>query len=169
MSAVARTYNVILFALAAIGGAMLALMFLSIIFDVTVRQLGFQPPEWAVPLSEYLLLYSTLLASPWLLREKGHVFIDLLIAHLRGSPRRWLERIIYVVCAAACMIVAIFAAHAAFAEFSADTMDVRAILVPKWMLFAPLAIGFLMMAIEFLRFLSGRDSMYAGEAGLKMI
>jgi len=169
MSAVARTYNVVLFALAAIAGAMLALMFLSIIFDVTVRQLGFQPPEWAVPLSEYLLLYSTLLASPWLLREKGHVFVDLLIARLRGSPRRWLERTIYVVCAVACMIVAFVAAQAAFTEFTAGTMDVRAILVPKWMLFAPLAIGFPMMAIEFLRFLSGRDSLYAGDAEQEMI
>lgn len=160
MRSLRRLYAYVVDGLACLAGAMLVVMFVSVIVDVLVRESGFQPPEWAVPLSEYLLLYSTLFGAPWLLRRKGHVFVDLLVKRLRGRSRRWFECALYLVCFAACALIAIVALDSTWREYSAGSSDVRALLIPKWLLFFPLVPGFGLMAIEFLRFASGRDSLY---------
>jgi C4-dicarboxylate transporter, DctQ subunit len=161
-----RLYDAIVDTLAWVAGVGLVVMFASVIVDVSIRQLGGQPPEWAVPLSEYLLLYSTLLGAPWLLRERGHVFVDLFVRRGSDTTRRLLERATCVVCALACLLVAGVAADITWREWVAGSADVRAVLIPKWLLFAPLVPGFLLTGIEFLRPLAGGRSLYdAGADG----
>ena len=72
MSRVLRIYDGVIVGLAIIAGAMVAAVFLMIVYDVAVRTLGFQPPFWTSALTEYALLYMTMLAAPWLVRQKGH-------------------------------------------------------------------------------------------------
>ncbi|MDE0718498.1 MAG: TRAP transporter small permease subunit, partial [Rhodospirillaceae bacterium] len=93
-----RLYDRLIVALAAVAGAMLAGVFVMIVYDVTVRALGYQPPAHTSALSEYAMLYMTLLAAPWVLRKKGHVFVEFLAGALPGGVRRGLRRSIYVLC-----------------------------------------------------------------------
>ena len=79
-----RVYDRVIDALAFIGGVVIAGIFLAIVYDVSIRTIGLRTPLWTVALAEYGLLYATLLASPWVLRRKSHVFITI----LTGTPSR---------------------------------------------------------------------------------
>ena len=95
MATVAVLYRRLLELLAVVAGLMLAAMAFAIVLDVLVRNLGLQPPAHTLTLTEYGLLYLTMLAAPWLVREKGHVHIELVTAALRPRPRFWLTRVVY--------------------------------------------------------------------------
>jgi TRAP-type C4-dicarboxylate transport system permease small subunit len=70
-----------------------------VVADVAVRNAGLRPLAWAVNTSEFILLYVTFLSMPWLVRQKGHVFVDL-PAHRVACPmpRRVLARVVYLAC-----------------------------------------------------------------------
>ena len=70
-----NAYEALIGALAGLTCALLGLVFLAIVYDVLVRTLGFQPPYWVSAFTEYALLFMTMLAAPWLVRRKAHVFV----------------------------------------------------------------------------------------------
>ena len=53
------------------ASALIAADCLLIVVDVSLRNLGMQPPAYTVALTEYSLLYMTMAAAPWLVRERG--------------------------------------------------------------------------------------------------
>ena len=155
-----RLYDRLIVALAAIAGAMLAGVFVMIVYDVTVRALGYQPPAHTSALSEYAMLYMTLFAAPWVLRNKGHVFVQFLAGSLPGPARRLLRRSIYVLCIVICLGLAYYGLIAALDYWERGELDIRSIEIAKWAFYAPLPVGFLLCAVEFARFLYGADDMY---------
>lgn len=155
-----RLYDGLIVALAAAAGAMLAGVFVMIVYDVTVRALGHQPPAHTSALSEYAMLYMTLLAAPWVLRKKGHVFVEFLAGSLPGQVRRGLQRSIYVLCIVICLGLAYYGLGAALDYWERGELDIRSIVIAKWAFYAPLPVGFFLCAVEFGRFLIGVDDMY---------
>lgn len=153
-------YNSVIVALAYVAGAMVAATFVAVVYDVTLRMLGIQPPYWTSAATEYALLYITLLAAPWLVRQKGHVFVQLVNQALPPVPRKWLERAVYLICILVSLTIAFYSLAEAIQSFERGEYDVRSIAMPMWLLYAPLPVGFLLTATEFLRFLLGVDSMY---------
>lgn len=155
-----RLYSGLIVVLAVIAGAMLACVFVMIVYDVSVRTLGYQPPAHTSALSEYAMLYMTLLAAPWVLRNKGHVFVEFLASSLPDRVRLFLRRSIYALCILVCLGVAYYGAVAGLDYWTRGEQDIRSIVIPKWVIYAPLPVGFLLCAIEFSRFLFGGDDMY---------
>jgi C4-dicarboxylate transporter DctQ subunit len=47
--------------------------------EILMRYFLNRPQIWAVEVTEYTMLYITFLGSAWLLREEGHVKMDILI------------------------------------------------------------------------------------------
>ena len=166
MTTVAAAYRRLLEALAVIAGVTLAGIALAIVVDVVLRNLGFQPPGHVFTLTEYSLLYVTMLAAPWLVREKGHVHIELLTAALAPRPRFWLTRVVYAVCVLTCAVIFWFGLDVTITHYQRDVIDVRSFDMPRWLLTASIPLSFGLMTIEFARYLLGLDSMHTGHAGI---
>ena len=149
-------------ALAVIAGLLVVSVFLTVIFDVAVRVLGYQPSSWPIPISEYSLLYITMLGGPWLLRKKGHIVVESLRTALPDGGKRVSEILVYVVSALTCFAIAWFAGESLVESVSKGYEDARAIVVPKAGLFLPMFLCFFLMGIEFCRYLFGGGSLYAG-------
>lgn len=166
MRHVARVYDALLKALALVAGALLVWLMVAIVASVTLRNLGLQPPAWLFLSTEYALLYITMLGAPWLVRERGHVHIELLTAALPEGPQRIVSRLV----ALGCVIVSLILAWKGFDLFARNwtrnDFDVRAYYFPKWILTAAFPISFAFMAIEFARFVFGREILHSGEAGV---
>ncbi|MBM3486969.1 MAG: TRAP transporter small permease [Alphaproteobacteria bacterium] len=162
MRALVRTYDGVITGMAVVAGLILAAIFVIIIYDVVVRTLGWQPPAGTSALSEYGMHYIALLAAPWLVRVKGHVFVESLVLVLPGGAARILERIVHVLCIAMCLALAWYSVEAIRETVKFGDSDIRSIIVPKWVLFAPMPVAFVLAAIEFGRFLVGHDTMYEG-------
>jgi TRAP-type C4-dicarboxylate transport system permease small subunit len=162
----AALYRRLLELLAVIAGALLGAMALAIVVDVVVRNLGFQPPAHTLTLTEYGLLYVTMLGAPWLVREKGHVHIELLTAAVSPRTRFWLTRAVYGLCVLTCIVIFGFALEVTIDQWRRSVTDVRSLDMPRWLLTASMPLSFGLMTVEFGRFLLGFDSMHTGRAGI---
>lgn len=166
MATVAALYRRLLELLAVAAGVILAAMAFAIVLDVVMRNLGLQPPAHTLTLTEYGLLYLTMLAAPWLVREKGHVYIELVTAAVNPRTRFWLTRMVYGLCVLTCAVIFWFGLEVTIAHYQRDVIDVRSFDMPRWLLTASIPLSFGLMTIEFARFLLGLDSMHTGQAGI---
>jgi C4-dicarboxylate transporter, DctQ subunit len=128
-------------------------------YEVTVRWLGFRPPVWPQAVSEFTMLYATLFAAPWVLRRAQHIQVNTLPALLPAGARAALGRVLCFLGVIVCLTVAWFALRV---TLTAQGLEIRSFEMPKWVVYAPLPLGFLLMAVEFLRHMFA-GTLFAGE------
>ena len=103
MQRLARAYEKLL-DLFKIGAEIVVfLIFLLIVIDVFLRLLAIHPWSYTLGVVEYGLLWFTMLGAPWLVRMKGHVFVDSLVSLLPMIVQAVLARLVYVICIACCL------------------------------------------------------------------
>ncbi|SIS75407.1 TRAP-type C4-dicarboxylate transport system, small permease component [Roseivivax lentus] len=146
--------------LALIAAAILPFVFAAIIYDVTTRTLRVFQINWVVAITEYALLYVAALGTPWLLREKGHVSMEAFRAVLPEAVNRVIEKIVIVLCTAACLVVAWVAVPVMIQNIGVT--DIRANFLTRWLLYAPIVLCFALCAVQFARFLITGTSLYRG-------
>ncbi len=166
MRTLIRLYDFILYGMALIAAATLIWLMVSVVTSVAMRNLGIQPFAWLFTSSEYGLLYMTMLGAPWLVREKGHVHIELVTAALPDNLRKIVSRIIAAACVFVSLILAYYGLELFLTNIERNDYDVRAYFYPRWMLTISFPIAFSIMAIEFGRFVFGPELMHSGEAGI---
>jgi len=107
-----------------------------------------------------------MLGAPWLVREKGHVHIELVTAKLPPALRRIVSRTVALLCVAVCAVLAWKGAELFLTNIERADYDVRAYYFPRWLLTISFPLSFGMMAIEFARYVFGPELMHSGEAGI---
>ena len=166
VEAVNKLYQTLLYGMAVLSGLARVWIMISVIASVIMRNLGIQPFAWLFTSAEYGLLYMTMLGAPWLVREKGHVHIELITAALPARARRMLSRVVAAACVIVCAILALKGADLVMTNLARGDYDTRAYYFPRWLLTIAFPMSFGMMVIEFSRFVVGRDLMHSGEAGI---
>ena len=148
MNWVSRFYEGLLAGLAALSAAAFAALAFIVAYEVIVRWLGWRSPGWPVAVTEFTLLYATVLAAPWVLRRSGHAQVTTLVIFLPAPARRALGRAVSLLGVVVCAMVAWYGLRVTLA---AQGLEIRSFEMPKWMVYAPLPIGFLLLSIEFAR------------------
>ncbi len=159
--ALARLSN----ALVRVGCFTVAALFVLIIFDVTLRSIGVKPFAFTLAIVEYGLLYFAMCAAPFLVRTRGHVVIEAIIAQLPPVPRQALAKLVYLVCFLLCAMMTWYSAELFVEAVAGGAVDVRGINIPFWLQYLPLPIGFGLTGLEFLPFLFGLASYYTYDLG----
>ena len=163
---VSKIYNGLLYTMAWIAGATLVWLMVSVILSVVMRNAGLQPLAWLFTSAEYGLLYMTMLGAPWLVREKGHVHIELVTAMLPDGLRRVVSRAVALLCVIVCLILAYKGFELCLSNIQRNDFDVRAYYFPKWLLTIAFPLSFGLMVVEFSRFVFGKDLLHSGVAGI---
>ncbi len=166
MTFLIRAYSALLYAMAFVAGGMLVWLMVSVIASVALRNLGMQPPAWLFTSAEYGLLYMTMLGAPWLVREKGHVHIELVTAALGPASRKLVSRGVALGCVVVCAVLAWKGADLFLTNIERNDYDVRAYYFPRWILTISFPLSFGLMAVEFSRFVFGPELMHSGDAGI---
>jgi TRAP-type C4-dicarboxylate transport system permease small subunit len=164
-----RAWAGLLWLLMAIASVYIGLIMVAIIYITTFRFFGAAYNVYTTSFIEYGFVYIMFLGSPWMVRNRGHVFIEMLTA--AGSPRvrDILSRLIAFAAAAVCLIWAWYT-WIIFLERFEDTMlfdELRAQLdIRLWVSTIAFPFGFLLMGIEFARFIFTAETMHIGLAGV---
>jgi len=153
MSWIDQLYERVLRGMAVFAGVLMAAMMITICVDVLLRNLGYQSSAHLFTFSEYALLLIPCLGAPWLVREKGHVYVEIVLMYLAPEQRRLMVRVIGIVCILVCLTLAWYGAEVTLKSFMRHDMDVRSFDMPRWMLVGFIPLSFGMMALEFLRFM----------------
>lgn len=166
MPMIVKTYNAALHTMAAISAATLVWMMVSVIVSVVMRNAGLQPFAWLFTSAEYGLLYMTMLGAPWLVREKGHVHIELVTAMLPEPVRQVVSRMVALLCVIVCLIMAYKGFELTLTNIERNDFDVRAYYFPLWLLSITFPLSFGFMVIEFARYVVGPELLHSGDAGI---
>ncbi len=164
MRALARAYDRLIVGLAIIAGCALAIIFVGVVADVTIRTLGYNALQWYSAIAEYSLLFSAMLGAPWLVRLKGHVVVESLTMALPRRLRVIVEKLVYVLCILLSLLFAWYGLVEMISALQSGELDLRSIDMPRWILYLPFPVGFSLVAIEFGRYLIGVDTYYSGKA-----
>jgi len=162
---IAKAYDAVLYGMAVVAGFLMAAMMVVIFLDVVLRNLGYQSSAHFFTFTEYALLMVPCLGAPWLVREKGHIYIEILLMYLSPRRRRALMWLIGVVCVAVCAVLAWYGLQVTVQDFVLGEKDVRSLDMPRWMVVGFIPVSFTMMAVEFLRFLVRRENFLGAIAG----
>lgn len=152
--------------LAILAGIYLVAIMFGIVFQATARSFNYSGSSHIFTFSEYGLLYIAMAASPWLVRLRGHVFIELLTAALPTDFGRLFSRVIALLCAVICVVLLWYSAQNTIKAYTFGDADMRSLDMPKWMLLISMPICFGLMSLNFLRFVFGAETLHSGEAGV---
>ncbi|MEK9733361.1 MAG: TRAP transporter small permease [Paracoccaceae bacterium] len=152
--------------LAILAGVYLVWIFLAIVFQVVARSVFLYGSSHIFTFIEYGLLYITMAGAPWLVREKGHVYIEILTAAVSEQVRPILSRAVVGLVILICVIITYYGIEVTIRAFVRDEMDMRSLDMPRWMLMISMPICFGLMSLQCLRFVIGPETLHSGEAGM---
>ncbi|WP_202310892.1 TRAP transporter small permease [Mesorhizobium sp. L-8-10] len=147
-------------AMAWLAGGVLVATFLAIILDVVMRNVGLRSPSWTSAFSEYAMLVAVMAAAPLVIRERGHVWVEVITTFTGARFRRALGVAVVLLCIAISLVMAWYAVVMAIDTAARGEVDIRSIILPRWFLYAVLAAGSLLCATEFARFIIRGEDMY---------
>ena len=147
-------------ALAYVACFIVTCIFVMIVIDVSVRTLGITPPGLTLTFVEYALLYFAMCSAPWLVRERGHVVIEAIVTILPRPAQVFLAKLCYLLCMVVSVMFAYYSIVLLTEALATMETDIRGVAVPLWMMFAPMPLTFLLVALEFLMYLLGLRSYY---------
>ena len=158
---IVKGYDLLIHALAWVAGALMALMMFTIFIDVVLRNLGFQSSSHFFTFSEYALLLIPCMGAPWLVREKGHVYVEIALMYLNTRQRAVATIVIGVASIVVCLVLAWYGFEVTLRNFRLNDSDVRSFDMPRWMIVGWIPVSFTLMATEFLRYLVRGESFLA--------
>ncbi len=113
-------------AMAFLAGLLIVFATLSIGVAIASRYFLGRPIGWVVEVSAYILLYVTFLVAPWVLREEGHITIDLAIDRLNPKAKSLINFITSSIGAIVFFVLTWYGAKVTWSMFEAgyftDTM-----------------------------------------------
>lgn len=160
MSGLAKLYNYVLYGMAICSGLTIVGAVFLIVIDVMMRVAGLDPLLFILTVVEYSLLWFTMLAAPYLVRIKGHVFIDAVTRFFPALVKKVIAKLVYLACIVAALIYGYHLCLLLIEAIESGEIDMRSFEIPMWLLFVTMPVCFFMCAMEFGRYLIGIDDMY---------
>ena len=151
-----RLFDELLNVMAALAGVILVFITAAVCYTIGMRYLFTKTTIWIMQTTEYALLWIVFLATTWLLREKGHITTDLIYTHLNKNAKRYLDCIMFVIGGLACAVMVYFGIVYTNECIAKGVTDVRAVTVPKWIIFIIIPIGSILLTTQFFRMVWSR-------------
>jgi TRAP-type transport system small permease protein len=142
-------------ALAVVAGALLCALVLLVCLDVAARSLKLFATPWTLDITQYMLYAITFLGAPWVLREDGHIAIEVFIEPLGPRARRGLRRASDSLGAAVCAVLLFYACRLLWRSIESQNLVYATFVFPEWYLFCLAPPVFLLLLLLFLGRLRG--------------
>lgn len=132
-----------------------ALLTLYIMFTISADVVGryfFQHPiGWAIEFAEHALMAIPFLSMAWLVRQRGHVSIEIVVEALPKRLRGQLDAVISLLAAGTCSVAGWYAAKTAISQYERGVTTIGIYSFERYLLIALVAFGLMLAGIEFLR------------------
>jgi C4-dicarboxylate transporter, DctQ subunit len=151
-----KGFDRLLDVMAAVAGVILVFICAAVCYTIGMRFLFTRTTIWIMQTTEYALLWIVFLGTTWLLREGGHITTDIIYTHLNEKTKQYLDCIMFVIAGCACMIMIYFGTTYMIESIVHNVTDVRAVTVPKWIVFIIIPIGSILLTIQFFRMAWGK-------------
>ncbi len=128
-----------------IGTLLLCLIFLSIALQVVARFVFRSPPFWTEELARYLFVWVVCIGSAEVVRQRGHITMDILALTL--GARIWVMlQVLLNLATAAVLVVLVW--YGSLGAMRAMRVESVALGVPEALLYGALPVGAALMALR---------------------
>jgi C4-dicarboxylate transporter DctQ subunit len=134
-----------------LAGILLIFIMLSVCLEVVLRSFFNRPQIWVTEVTECLLLYITFLGTAWLLREEGHVKVDIILDRLKPKTVALLGIISSLIGLFVSLILAIYGLSVTWSYFQRGIYTPTAMEIPVFAILLIIPIGSSMLFIQFIR------------------
>ncbi len=146
-----RLFDRFIEALAFLAGVLTILMMVGISVDVTCGYVFHRPIMGVLELSEMMLLYITFLGAAWVLREEGHVNMDLILTIFKPRTQAWINAVTSLVCAGICLILFKYGLQVTLGMFRDGVLESGTVQINQGYLLLVIPLGSLPLFLQFLR------------------
>jgi C4-dicarboxylate transporter DctQ subunit len=134
----------------ALGAALaLAVLTISVIWEVIARGVFRSPTIWSMEISTYGIAAICFLGLGWVLRQGRHLEIDLVLVRLPDGWRQAIGIATDAFSAAFCALLVWYGANFVDVSFIIGSVSVSELRVPQWIPQLTLPIGFALLGLEF--------------------
>lgn len=148
---VGRIFEVFDDILAWFGGISIVFIGGATFYEVTMRKLFRAPSLWVSEIVEYSLLFVTFSSAAWLLRQEGHVTMDIVLNRLQPRTQSAVIAITSVVCSFACLIITIFGFRVVISSYQLGYTTPTELELSQAAILAIIPLGGFLLFIQFLR------------------
>jgi TRAP-type C4-dicarboxylate transport system permease small subunit len=106
-----------------------------VLIDVGARNLKLFAIPWSLEVSEYMLYAMTFLGAPWVLRENGHIAVELAVERLPPRARVRARLAADAVGAAVCAILFVYACRLVWRSYASGVIVQKSVVFPEWIEF----------------------------------
>jgi len=156
--------------LALLAAILIVFMMLAVTYEVVMRYFLTRPTTWVIEITELCLLFVTFLGTAWLLREEGHVRMDLVLSRLKPKTQATLNIVTSIIGAIICLTLFWYGARVSWDVFVRDYYQYSVLNIPYVVIIVVVPIGSFLLSIQFLRraygFLGGLRAARAEEQRL---
>jgi len=137
--------------LSSVVGFIFVAAMLIVCLDVVMRYAFNRPMVWATEVSEYILLGMACLGIAWLLKEEGHVKIELVMARFKPRVQALVNAITSILTAVAVLAITWYSGQITWDLYQRGVEETKVLHVPKAPLLALVALGMFLLFIQFAR------------------
>lgn len=134
-----------------LAGGLLMFATVGTCIDVILRYSLNRPIHWMLEITEYIMLYIPFLCAAVVLKEEGHIRVDLLINHFNQKNRTWVNMITSLVGGIIMLIYAGFGVQATLDAFKRGVPSLESLKIPVFLILMIIPIGSFLLTIQFLR------------------
>ncbi len=146
-----RWFDRLIAFLADLSGLSIAFIAASVCLEVVTRYVFNHPLTWTVEATEYLQVYIAFFAAAAVLKEQGHVKIDLVVNAAGPRMGKALDTVANLLGVVTTGAIFFFSARVVYQTFTLGTPIIKALEVPKWLVLIPIPVGCLLLTLEFMR------------------
>ncbi len=134
------------------GAAMivLSLIIFSVCLEIIMRYFFNSPLTWVIELTEYGLLYVTFFGAAWLLRNNGHVRVDIIVTFM---SERWKKRCAVFSSAMGLIVSLVLTIFGVIVTYDHQVRGIYKPTIlefPAWIVLVAIPIGSLFLSARFL-------------------
>jgi C4-dicarboxylate transporter DctQ subunit len=146
-----KIFDRIIGAMAFLAGILLLCAMLLVSYEVLMRYYFGQSVAWAIEICEDILLFITFLGTAWLLKNEGHVTVEIIYVRLNPKTQKVLDIMTSVIGIFICAILTWYSAGSTLDHFQRGATVIKSLTLPKAMLLVIIPIGFFTLTLQFLR------------------
>jgi len=137
--------------LAIIAGGFIFLQILVECYEVVARYFLKRPPIWGVEFCEYTLFLLAFLGTTWVLKNNAHINVTILIERLKPRRKTFCHLFSSLMGILISFIIFIFALKTTWENYLTGVKVVKTLSIHKWPFLSFIALGYLLLLVEFVR------------------
>lgn len=144
-------YETLLEGVVALAGVLVLFLLLSVTMEVCLRYFFQSPTSWVVEVSGYILLFVPFLVAGWVLRDDGHVRMDLFVSRVRPGVRKGIEMVASGIGLVVSVVLTYCSIMTCIYFYETNYLTPTLLHLPKWAITSVMPVGFFLMSVEYVR------------------